>query len=289
VPDGSEWNSARQVVAYPWIGRLAAAGLAAVRSASPPAILALVVLATDPPIMPPDLIRLVVIWVAAPSLALYLIARAYAVRVAASVDRLLLERHGLRIEIPFRAIVRVVPWIVPLPEPGLSLQMQTGRRLPYALAATDPAPVLEALAAAGGAAAARGAFQHPSILYACARVRTGTWRWWHYALKFVLFPLAPAGLLFNAHQHIAYGGTLGEYYLFGLRSYLETFALYWITTVIDLVLWAATWRLAGECAALLAAWLAPARAAGERRAVEIICRLAYYLGVPIVLVRLLGC
>ena len=43
------------------------------------------------------------------------------------------------------------------------------------------------------------------------------WRWHHLLWKFVGFALAPAAVLFNAHQHIAYGGTLGQYYLEGAR------------------------------------------------------------------------
>jgi len=91
-------------------------------------------------------------------------------------------------------------------------------------------------------------------------------------------------VLFNAHQHIAYGGLLGEYYLLGLGSYVETFAVHWLTVTIYLVLYASVWRGVAEGGCLLAACVAPARAAGVRRAAEIGCRVAYYGGVPVLLV-----
>lgn len=46
---------------------------------------------------------------------------------------LVLRLHDLRMEIPCTAIVGIAPCIVPLPEPGLSLWMRSGRRLRYSL------------------------------------------------------------------------------------------------------------------------------------------------------------
>ncbi len=272
-----------RAAAYAQTWRLIAATLAGVSRASPPAILALVILATDPPVMPPDLILLVAIFIAVPALAVKLIERMHTVRVHVRADHLLLERRGLQVDVPLAAIAAVAPWTVPLPDPGLSLRLQSGRRLRYTLATADPAPLLEALAAAGGVPSAREALRHPTVIYAAARRDAGAWRWLHYLAKFVLFTFLPAGVLFNAHQHIAYGASLGEYYLFGLAAYVGTFALYWVITALYLVLWAATWRLAGECIAFLSAWSQPGRAANARRAVEIVCRAAYYAGVPALL------
>ena len=116
-----------------------------------------------------------------------------------------------------------------------------------------------------------------------AKQAFGRSRWYHLAAKFPLFALLPTAVLFNAHQHIAYGGLLGQYYLHGLRAYLLTFAVYWVTVAIYLVLYASTWRALGEAAALLAAWTAPSRAARVRRGVEVGCRVLYYGGVPVLL------
>ena len=86
--------------------------------------------------------------------------------------------------------------------------------------------------------------------------------------------------MFNAHQHIAYGGSLGQYHLEGLSAYLSTFLFYWVTLVLYLILYAAVWRALCEGAAWLAAVAAPSRAARVRRAVESVALAAYYAGVP---------
>ena len=99
----------------------------------------------------------------------------------------------------------------------------------------------------------------------------------------MLFALLPAAVLFNAHQYIAYGGTLGQYYLEGLAPYLETLAIYWSTMSIYLVLYAAPWRGVAEGASLLTAWMSPRHAVRVRRAAETTCRVVFYAGVPLLL------
>src|SRR6185369_14533103 len=54
--------------------------------------------------------------------------------------------------------------------------------------------------------------------------------------------------LFYTHQHIAYGGTFGQYYLEGPGAWLTTFAEYWSNTVILLVSYASCWRGADRLA-----------------------------------------
>ena len=142
---------------------------------------------------------------------------------------------------------------------------------------------LLALSERGGIAAARAAVDHPTMVYAHAKAAAGAWRWYHLMAKFPLFALAPTAVLFNAHQHIAYGGPLGEYYLYGLGAYLETFAIYRATVTTYCVLYASVWRGLAEGVALLAAHVAPSRAARVRRAAEIACRVLYYGGVPVLL------
>lgn len=268
--------------AYSRIARLGAEVLAGASWVSGPGILVLVTIATDPPVMPPDLVRLVGLFVLLPGAAAQLIRRYSTVRFGLVDGLILLERSGLRVEIPGAAVGEIVPWSLPIPESGLSLRMRSGRRLRYALGTSDPAPLLAALAD-GSVATARDRSSHPTVIYGSARARFGRWRWIDYAIKFVLFPLLPAAVLFNAHQHIAYGGTLGQYYLYGPGAYIGTFAVYWGTTVLYLVLWARTWRLAAEIGALALAWLAPQWTGLVRRAVEIGCAAFYYAGVPVLL------
>ena len=61
----------------------------------------------------------------------------------------------------------------------------------------------------------------------------------HAGIKFGLFPLVLALPAFRLHQYIAYGGTFGEFYTFGLQAYLTTFLLWWAAWAIGVVLCAA--------------------------------------------------
>jgi len=56
-----------------------------------------------------------------------------------------------------------------------------------------------------------------------------------------------------------------------------------VTVALHLVLFAGLWRCLAEPTALLATWLAPARAARIRRAAEIGCQVLYYGGVAALL------
>src|SRR5204863_2775419 len=229
-------NGSIRACAYPLGWRIAGALLFAVSRASLPAILALVVLATDPPVTPPMLMRAVVVLALLPGLAARLVARAFVASLSVDDDALVIRRRDLRLEVPYRAIARLAPWAVPLPGPGLSVCLRSGRRLRQGLQIDDPTPLLLALAEAGGLEAARAATRHPVLVYAHARARGAPRRWHHLLGRFPGFALLPTAVLFNAHQHIAYGGLLGEYYLLGLGSYVRTFAVHWLTLTIYLVL-----------------------------------------------------
>jgi hypothetical protein len=285
--------------AYPVVWRSVAAALVTLSRASLPFTLAVVVLANDPPITPPVLVRMLVILALVPGVAAWLIGHAFMadVEVRNSLHgehigeperpgggpELVVRWRDLRMEIPCAAIERVLPWTVPLPGPGFSLRMRSGRRLRYSLQIEDPTPLLSALADAGGVVAARAAARHPTAVYAHTRRSVAPRRWYHLAGKYIVFALVPAAVLFNAHQHIAYGGPLGEYHLLGLKAYLRTFGIYWGTLAIYLVLYASVWRGLAEGVSLATAWLAPAHAARVRRAAEIACGVFYYGGVPVLL------
>ena len=269
--------------AYPVALRFIAALLVALSGLSLPLILALVVGANDPPITPPVLVRLVTQLALLPALGAALLRRITAVDVTIEGDALVLARRGLRVEVPCAAIARVVPWNVPLPGAGLTLGLQSGRWLRCRLATRDPVPLLSRLADVGRVETARAALAHPTVVWAHA-MHAVTWRWYHLVGKFVVFALLPASVLFYTHQHIAYGGTFGQYYLEGLGPYVATLATYWVTVAIYLVLYAGVWRGLGEGVALVAARVAPSRAARVRRAVEVTCRVLYYGGAPLLLV-----
>lgn len=265
--------------AYPLMWRIAVGALVAVSRASLPAIgVGLLVTTQSVPLF--VLVRALVVGALVPGLAARLIGRAFAVDLEVRGPDVMLRARDLQIEIPCAAIAAVVPWALPLPGPGVSLRMQSGRRFRYGLQAAAPVALVSALADLG-IESARATLRHPTFVYAEAQRSNVPWRWYHFVLKFVAFALVPTAVWFNAHQHIAYGGLLGQYYLEGLGPYLETFATMWSLVAIYLLLYASLWRGVAEGMALLAAWLAPAHAARMRRVAELACRAVYYAGVPL--------
>lgn len=265
----------------PW--RIIAGALVALSGAGTIIVFALVLLSDNPPVTPDVLFVLFGALVLVPVLLTWSIRRRSAATVEVDHLTMAISRRGLRLEVPGTAIKEVTPWVVPLPGPGFSLRMSSGRRLRYGVETAEASRLLQALGDLTDVAVARAAACHPSVAYAAAKSASCPGGWMHVLLKFVLFSLFPALVLFNAHQHIAYGGTFGEYYLLGLRSYVATFVVYWATTAIYLVLYAGIWRGLAEAVSLAASWVARAYASPVRRVVESVCRVAYYGGVPLLL------
>jgi hypothetical protein len=255
----------------PW--RALAAGLLGVSRLSLLWILWRVLTANDPPITPPLLAEMLLVVWALPGAAAWLIGRALTAAARVADGALIVERPGSRVVVPLPRLATVTLWQVPLPEPGLALALADGSRVPFALAARDPTPLVAALDAA--------ALRHPNLVYAAARRPPRGWR----ALlgRYVLFALPPAAVLFNAHQHIAYGGTLGEYYLMGAGAWLRNAAIHWATVSAYLLLYGSALRGAAESLALAAAWTLPSAARTVRNAVERVSTVAFYGGVPLVL------
>ncbi len=277
-------RSAARVSAYPNTWRIIAGVLVAVSRANLVATgLWLIEIDQFVPLF--ALVRLLAVFAGLPACAAWLIERAFAVAVELRDDEFVLRGRDLQLEIPYAAIARVAPWRLLLPGPGFSLWMRSGRKLSYGLELASPAPLLSALADRGGVDTARAAIADPFIVYADARTSVGPWRWYHRLTKFVLFAALPTAVWFVAHQHIAYGGLLGQYYLEGAGPYLKTLSISWGLVVIYLVLYASAWRAIAEAGALLGTWLAPPRAQPIRRAAEITCRVVYYLGVPLLVLR----
>jgi hypothetical protein len=218
-------------------------------------------------VTPIEVIRTFVLLFVIPALAARVIARGMAARVELRDGDVTIERPGVRVDVPLPAVAGLVPWHVPLPAPGFALVLGSRRLVRPGIASHDPTPLLRALAARGVAAAAR-AVDHPTIVYARARAAWGRWRWTHLAARFPLFALGPTLLLFNVHQHI---------------PYVLTFAVYWATVTIYQVLYASVWRGLAEPVCLVAAAVAPSRAARVRRAAELAIRVVYYVGVPALL------
>jgi apolipoprotein N-acyltransferase len=272
-------GNAAAALAPGWRAAIASALLVA--AVSVPLLLAATLLAADPPMSPGALLELFAVQIALPLAASGAAWRACRADVAVADGRLVVERAHRRIEVPLASIARLEPWRVPLPAPGFAVRLRSGRRLPEAIAAADPGPLLHALAAAGVPGAARAAAGTLAV-WASARA---PWRrrWRDRLAKFPLFALGPAGVLFYTHQHIAYGGFFGEWRLLGPAAWLRTLALHWGATTVLLLLYAAALRALLEALAIAAARVAPPRAAGVRRAIERAGQAAYFAGVPALL------
>jgi hypothetical protein len=259
------------------LGALFVAGSAA----SVPVIAGLVLLATDPPIVPPVLLRLFTVGTLLPAALAGLVRWTCRARARVEDRMLVLERRGLRVEVPCAAIARLRPWRLPVPEPAVTVRLASGRRLAWSIGLEDPVRLLAQLAASGEVAPAAAAVEMPPVAY--ARARAAGWRrsWRRLLGKFPGFALLPGTAFFITHQWIAYGGPLGQYRLEGLGPYLSTFATYWTTMTIYLALFAGLWRGAAEAVCLGLAWVLPARVELVRSIAEWGCRVAYFGGVPV--------
>ena len=277
---------ALSVSALPAAARFAAAALRALSRASFPLLLIALLRASDPPLTPAVLARALFALALLPELCARLILRAFAAPCQIEAGVLQIPSTLRRFEVPCSALTRVALLRLPLPSPGLSLVLRSGERLDIALCARDPAPLLEALASAG---VATPPAHDAARAFADARASCPH-RWWDRDLvRIGLASLVPGAIAFNAHQHIAFGGTFGEYYLMGLRAWLASAAGYWFTAALYLVLWAGCFRFALETLAWLGACAAPLRARGLRRAGERSAAAVYYLSVPLLLaLRFLG-
>lgn len=238
--------------------------------------------ANDPPITVELLARDFLALVVLPEACARLLCRAFAGKAGVEAGSLVVLRAGRRLEVPCASIAGVAPWQLPLPSPGLTLTLRSGARFPARIAMADPARLLESLADAR-VAPAREAIALPVVRYAAAR---DAWprRWYESAwCKVALFSLLPGLVGFYAHQHIAYGGLFGEYYLMGAAAWLRSLALYWLTGALYLALWAGCFHIAAEAWARGSAQLAPERAGGARRFAERAATALFYVSVPAVL------
>jgi apolipoprotein N-acyltransferase len=215
-----------------------------------------------------------------PEAAAWCVLRAFRARASIADGVLVLARGAHRLELPLAAVAAVEPWRLPIPGPGLSLRLASGDRWRHGLALPRADALARALAAAGVATTRAGAGTAAERYANAGQVaRRGALE--NPFVKFGLLPLLLAIPAFRLHQHIAYGGTFGEYLTFGLRAYATTFALWWAAWTIAVVLSAAAVRTAVEAGTLAGAMLAPARAAQARLALERLGLAALYLGLPL--------
>ena len=224
----------------------------------------------------------------APEAAAWCVLRAFAARAAIVDGALVLAGGARRLALPLAKIAAVEPWRVPIPGPGVSIRLTTGERWRHGLACAQPLAFARALAAAGVTSAHAPAPSRAGAWAQASAMRRRT-RLDLPFVKFVLFPLLLAIPAFRLHQHIAYGDAFGEFYTFGLRAWLTTFALWWAAWIIGVVLCAAALRAVVEAGTLAGIAVAPSRAGDTRLALQRLGFAALYLGLPAwLLVRMSG-
>jgi len=225
-----------------------------------------------------------------PEAAAWCVLRAFAAQARLVDGALVFASGARRLELPLADIAAMRPWRLPVPCAGIALQLADGRPWRYTLAVARPLAFARALAAAGGASIAAAAPAATRLsLYAQLRTPPHANRLGHPLLKFGLLPLLLAVPAFRLHQHIAYGGTFGEYLTFGLKAWLATFALWWAAWTIAVVLCATAVRAAIEAGTVAGVVLAPNRAVAARRDLERLGLAVLYLGLPgWLLMRIVG-
>ncbi len=280
------------VRAYPRALRWATGGLLLTSGLALPLVPLWMWLSGAPPLTPPTVLRALLALSLLPALASWLLQRALTAVVVLERGMLRIRVGGQRFDVPRGSVASVEPWRVPLPQPGVDLRLTSGERFALGLGTDDPHSLIERLVAAGAVRAASpdglvsdaaSGTTHPTVLYAAVKHRGGRLGARRMIAKFPLFGALVAGVLFDAYQQVAYGGTFGQYELDGALSYARTFAVYWLAVTIFLVLYASAWRWTAELVAWLGAHGGEKVATRTRRLVELSCRIAYYAGVPLLL------
>ena len=271
---------------YPPYGRVAVALLVALSRGSLLVMLALLLFTETHLANQLRLIKVFTAFCLLPGIAAWLLDRTFAATMWFEDGMLVLDQRTRRVEIPAGAVHEIVPWRIPLPGGGFWLRMRSGNRFSYGLRPADAPGFMEQMAKAGAPERVRAASADPLFIYTSLKDGIAR-RWYHPLLKFVVFALLPALPLFRLHQWIAYGGTFGEYYTYGLEAYLTAFAIYWATLVIYLLMYAGVLRALVEIVSLATAYLAPSNALRARALAELAARCVYFGGVPLLLLRYL--
>jgi apolipoprotein N-acyltransferase len=226
-------------------------------------------------------IWLFVALVLVPETATWCIRRAFSAKLHFEDGMLVLQQGQRRIDIQIKNIAAINVWTLPLPDTGVNLRLSTGQDWSYGIALADVAGLIQALIHAGGSPVFANSLSHLVAIYADARQAVPR-RWYeHLVIKLVLFPLVPALPAFRLHQHIAYGGTFGEYQTFGLKAYLLAFFIWWASWIIGMVLFAALLRIIIEAGTVFSILIRTKQALDIRRSLELLGHLLFYMGVPI--------
>ena len=216
-----------------------------------------------------------------PALCGYCIRRWRTATARIEAGALLLTTRGQHRAVATRDITAITPWTLPVPIPGIDLRLDSGESFACGIDNNDPAQLAAMLQQAGAPAMAPTRAEAFALADARARATAPRWRIDHPLIKFALFPLLLALPAFRLHQHIAYGGSFGEYYSFGLPAYLLGLLIWWAAWAIGMSLFAIVLRVLVELGTLPALLLQPARAGTARSALQGIARALYFIGAPV--------
>ncbi|HET8871308.1 MAG TPA: apolipoprotein N-acyltransferase [Aquabacterium sp.] len=214
----------------------------------------------------------------APEGAAWCFLLAFSAKASIEQGMLVLTQGTRRLELPLQDIEATEPWKLPIPSPGLSIQLTSGARWPYELALSRPHALGKALLQATGKDVPKPVSRVST--YTQAQSTTPHRRLSHPMAKFVLLPLLLAIPAFHLHEHIAYGSGLGEYYTFGLKAYATTFVLWWAAWIIGVVVSAALVRAVIEASTIVAVLIRPSTALDVRHLMERLGLAVLYLGIP---------
>jgi apolipoprotein N-acyltransferase len=218
--------------------------------------------------------------VLAPAAAAWAIMRAFSASIRIENTILVLQQRERRIEIPAKDIAMMEAWKLPLPMAGVNMKLVSNHKGSQSIAIADPSALLQALIRVGAPVALANNSNTFMTRYAHVRASVSRWRVDHFVVKFVLFPLVPAIPAFRLHQHIAFGGSFGEYYTYGLKAYLIAFLIWWASWAIGMVLFAALLRIVIEVGTLLSIAMRREQAVDARSWMELLGRLLYFVGIP---------
>lgn len=219
--------------------------------------------------------------VVAPAVAAWAIQRIGKASARIEAGMLLLEQSAQRIEIPLHEIAQLRVWRLALPRSGVDLQLGSGRRWTHGIALADPQALHQALAAAESPAQWATHHDERRAEYAAHRAASTQRRLDHALIKFGLFPLLPALPAFRLHQHIAFGGSFGEWYTYGPQAWFAGLGIWWVAWSIGLMLFAAGLRIVIEACVIGMSIGWRSRARDTRRTLERLCRVIFYIGVPV--------
>ena len=122
-------HSRSVVYAYPAWVRFVLALLAGLRFAGVWVVALLVLLATDPPIIPPVLFPLFACFVAFPWALEWGLRLPFRAQSEWQNGLWVLQTRRVRIEMPESSLAYVAPWSIPLPRPGGNVHLRSGRML----------------------------------------------------------------------------------------------------------------------------------------------------------------